>query len=133
MSDPNELARLRELAARLEAENLRLKGASPVNAGGAALLAENVRLRRQVERLRARLPKATFSPAGAAAGRGPETYLTIHEVASRLNTTAHEARRLLENKVPTETDANGVCVMRKPDFEQAVVDLSRRRDPSRFL
>ena len=133
MPENDELESLREQAARLEAENLRLKGASAAAAGDVALLQESTRLRREVERLRAAMPKAAFSPAAAAAGKGAETYLTLHEVASRLNTTAHEARRLLDNKLPTETDANGMWVVRKADFEQAVVDLSRRRNPSRFL
>ncbi len=133
MPESDELEPLREQAARLQAENLQLRGASPAAAGNVALLQENTRLRRQIERLRAAMPKATFSPAASAGGKGADTYLTLHEVASRLNTTAREARRLLNNKVPTETDANGVWVVRKADFEQAVVDLSRRRDPSRFL
>jgi len=40
---------------------------------------------------------------------------------------------MLSGKLPIETDANGQWVVRKTDFEQAVVDMSRRRDPSRFL
>jgi len=131
--DNDELTSLREQTARLEVENLQLRGACPAAAGDMTLLRENTRLRRQVERLRAAMPKATFGPAASAGGKGAETHLTVHEVASRLNTTAHEAKTLLDRKVPTQTDANGMWVVRQADFEQAVVDLSRRRDPSRFL
>jgi hypothetical protein len=133
VSDTEELTRLRERAARLQAENLQLKGAAPAAAGRTALERENAQLRRDVEQLRARMPKATFSPAATAAGRGPDTHLTIHEVAGRLNTTAREARAMLAGRLPIETDANGMWVVRRADFEQAVVDMSRRRDPSRFL
>ncbi len=50
-----ELTRLREQAARLQAENLQLRGASPAAAGNVALLQENTRLRRQIERLKSDL------------------------------------------------------------------------------
>ncbi len=133
MSEPDDLRSLRDRTARLEAENLQLRGSSPAAAGDMALLAENARLRRQAEGLRAAMPGATFGPGAAAGGKGAQTYLTVHEVASRLNTTAREARMLLDNKVPTDTDANGMWVVRKADFEQALVDISRRRNPSRFL
>lgn len=133
MSEQDELRGLREQAARLEAENLQLKGAVPASSGGVDLLLENARLRRQVEQLRGQMPKSSFSPPEAVRGKGPQTYLTVHEVASRLNTTAREAMRLFDKKVPTETDANGMWVIRKSHFEQAVVDISRRRNPSRFL
>jgi len=132
VAEQNELHRLREEAVRLEAENLQLKGGT-ASAGATALLQENVDLRRRVERLRGQMPKASFSPPQAASGKGPDNYLTVHEVASRLNTTAREAMRIFGKKVPIETDANGTRVIRKSDFEQAVVDMSRRRNPSRFL
>ncbi len=133
MSEHDGLHSLRRQAARLEAENLRLRGAAPASGGRVELLQQNARLRRRVEQLRATMPKATFGPAQAASGKGPETYVTVHEVASRLNTTAREARRLFGKKVPVETDANGMWVIRKSDFEQAVVDMSGQRNPSRFL
>lgn len=133
MSATEDLADLRRRVASLQAENLQLRGAVPTASGSTTLQRQNARLRRQVETLRSRMPRATFTPAAAAAGRGAETHLTIHEVAGRLNTTAAEARAMLSGKLPIETDANGQWVIRKADFDQAVVDMSRRRNPSRFL
>lgn len=133
MTEHDELQALRDRAARLEGENLRLRGRRPARAGSMELLSENVRLRRRVEALRAKMPRATFGPGAAAAGKGDRTHLTVHEVASRLNTTAREVRRMFAGKVPVATDAHGVWVIRRDDFERAVVEMGRRRDPARFL
>ena len=123
----DELTFLRRREAELAAENARLKGRGPASRGQIESVRQNTELRRQVEHLRGRLPAASLGPAAEGAG-----YLTIHQVASRLNTTAEQAVKMLQ-KVPTRLDDNGVQVIAADRFEQFVLDTAAGRNPSRFL
>jgi hypothetical protein len=94
-------------------------------------------LRQQVQQLRGRLPKARLRDLEA--GQSPDgrdaqgrQYLTIHEVAARLHTTAAEAARQLA-KVEMRMDLNGVPVVEEGRFSQVVLDLAEGKNPSRFL
>ncbi len=116
---------LRRRLAELTEENAHLRGRGPASRGSIELLGENVELRRRVEHLRQRLPVADLGATSAA-------YLTIHQVASRLNATAADASRLLA-KVETRTDRNGVQVVAVDRFEQFILDTAGGRNPSRFL
>ena len=91
-------------------------------------------LREQVEALRRRLPKARLRAGGEADGRDAEgrTYLTIHEVASRLDTTAEAAGNLLA-RVETRLDLNGLPVVEHGRFEAFLLDAAEGRNTSRFL
>jgi hypothetical protein len=94
-------------------------------------------LRRRVAALRGRLPKARLRefPEGVPPDGRDETgreYLTIHQAAARLNTTAESAVSLLA-RVETRLDLNGVSVVEAGRFEQLLLDLADGRDPSRFL
>jgi len=122
-----DLDDLRRQVTELEAENAQLKGRGPTSRGNVELLRANSELRRQVEHLRAQLPKADLGPTidGGA-------YLTIHEVASRLNTTAAEASRMLA-RIETRTDSNGTEVVAADRFEQFILDTAAGANPARFL
>lgn len=122
-----DLDRLRRQLTELEAENAQLQGRGPASRGNVELLRDNSDLRRQVGRLRDRLPAADVGPA--LDGR---TYLTIHQVASRLNTTAADATRMLA-KIETRTDRNGQEVIAADRFEQFILDSATGSDPVRFL
>lgn len=94
-------------------------------------------LRQRVDSLRARLPKAWLRelPEGTAPdGRDEQgrEYLTVHQVAARLNTTADAAARTLA-RVETRLDLNGMPVVAAERFDQLLLDLADGRDPSRFL
>ncbi len=94
-------------------------------------------LQRKVQRLRNKLPKARLreypdgSPPDGCDAAGRE-YLTIHQAAARLNTTASEAARLLA-RVEMRTDLSGVPVIEADRFNQALLDLAQGKNPSRFL
>ncbi len=97
----------------------------------------NDALRARVAALRAKLPKARLRdlPDGAPPdGRDEDgrEWLTIHQAAARLNTTAAQATRLL-GRVEQRLDLNGVPVIAAGRFEQVLLDLADGRDPSRFL
>jgi len=130
MSEPtatSQLESLRQEAAQLETENAYLRGRGPASRGSVEAIQRNTHLRRQVEVLRGRLPAADLG-----AGPDPGAFLTIHQVASRLNTTAEQASRRLA-KVETRRDGNGVQVIAAETFEQFVVDAAAGENPSRFL
>ena len=122
----NDLDLLRRREVELSAENARLNGATPTNRGQVELIEENHRLRRRVEQLRSRLP----APAMGMTADG--AFLTIHQIASRLNTTAARAADLLD-RVPTRIDDNGQQIVSADCFEQFILDSADGRDPSRFL
>lgn len=122
-----ELELLRRREAKLAAENAQLKGRGLASRGSIEMLSQNADYRRQVEALRSRLPKADLGPM-----RDSASCLTIHQVASRLNTTADQAAKMLA-KVETQFDDNGVEVIAVDTFEQFVVDTAAGRNPSRFL
>ncbi len=119
-----DLGSLRGRLAELETENAQLKGRGPASRGNVAMIRRNTELRRQVESLRQKLPAADMADR--------DGYLTIHQVASRLNTTAGDASELLTG-VETRFDANGVEVVATDTFEQFLVDTVAGRNPSRFL
>jgi len=125
--EPDQQAYLKRREAELAAENARLKGRGPASRGQIESVRENTELRRQVEHLRGRLPDADLGPDSEATG-----YLTIHQVASRLNTTTEQAVKMLA-KVPTRLDGNGVQVVAADRFEQFVLDTATGRNPSHFL
>ncbi len=126
-TDPTDLAALRRRVDDLEAEHARLSGRGAACRADAGLLDEHVALRRRVAELRDRLPAADVGPTldGGA-------YLTLHQVAARLDLTAAEAASLLDG-VPTRTDANGQTVVREDRFEQVVVDRAAGKTTRSFL
>ena len=88
-------------------------------------------LRQRVAALRGKLPKAWlrhFPPGAAPDGRDEDgrEYLTIHEAAARLDTTAQEALRLL-GRVEMRTDLNGVPAVQAQRFDQVLLDLAAGR------
>jgi hypothetical protein len=123
----DELESLRRRHTELSVENAQLRGRGAASRGNIEMLKVNTDLRRRVEQLRCRLPKADLGPAAA-----PDAWLTVHQVASLLNTTAEHASRLLA-KVETQLDNNGLQVLSRERFEQFVVDTATGTDPSRFL
>jgi len=123
----DELEFLRRRATELTSENAQLKGRGPASRGNLDMLKRNTGLRRQVEQLRSRLPKVDLGPMANSDG-----YLSIHQVASCLNTTADQASKMLA-KVETQFDNNGLEVIAADRFEQVIVDLATGQNPSRFL
>jgi len=122
-----DLDALHRQVTELETENAQLKGRGPACRGNIDLLRANGDLRRQVEHLRGRLPAAAMSPSADG-----HAWLTIHQVASRLNTTAAEAARMLA-KIETRTDGNGLEVIAADRFEQFILDTAAGANPARFL
>jgi len=124
---PADLQSLRRRVDELEAEHARLRRRGPACRASAELLDEHVALRRRVADLREMLPAADVGPTldGGA-------YLTLHQVASRLDVTGAEAATLLDG-VPTRTDANGQTVVREDRFEQVVLDRAAGKATGRFL
>ncbi|MFW6145747.1 MAG: hypothetical protein ACOC7R_00270 [Planctomycetota bacterium] len=122
-----DLDALRRQVEGLEAEHARLRGRGPACRADGDVLAEHVALRRRVADLRGRLPDADVGPTLDGGG-----YLTVHQVAARLDLTAAEAAALLEG-AGTRTDANGQTVVREDRFEQLILDHAAGRSPRRFL
>jgi len=123
----DELEFLRRRHTELSVENAQLRGRGAASRGNIEMLQLNTEMRRRVEQLRHRLPKADLGPSAQA-----DDWLTVHQIASLLNTTAEHASRLLA-KVETQFDNNGVQVISRERFEQFVVDTAAGNDPSRFL
>ena len=73
---------------------------------------DNLDLRATLDKLREKLPPAAVD--------GPEAWLTMEQIAAKLDTTTAEVEKLLE-KVDTSTDGNGRKIISVAYYEQFIL------------
>lgn len=84
---------------------------------------ENEKLRARVAHLRSKLPKPNPKPGQYG------TWMTIHECARLLGTTADEAKEMLRD-TRQHNDQNGILVIDKSDFDKVIAARAAGRDPA---
>lgn len=125
MTDEGSLTPVQKLrchVAHLEAENRRLRGQEVPSAAA-------VSLRRENDDLRRRLASETPQASGMAGGQ----YLTLPEVAQRLNVSTYEVLRGLRDSLPMSVDAEGRTVVAEADLDAHLLARAEGRPTQRFL
>jgi len=119
-----DIQRLRQYVADLEAENSLLRGSAVPSASSVALRARNAELRHEIAALSA--------SAGDEEQAGGER-LTVEQTARELNVSSRQVLRELRESLPLSVDAAGRAVVAREDIDAYLLARAQGRPTKRFL